>query len=1318
MRLQHIIFTLACGILSTAFAIAQPFSSLRKYDISDGISENTVRTIVQDKTGYIWLGTKDGICRYNGDGFRNYGGYPKKNDAAFLDVIKLCPHSDGQKIWIGTVDGIHLFNPHDETFMSLSEKIGVNSTVNDICYDNIGNLWIASGNGLFRYDEKSDTVNVYKYSPDKGALPSNVALSLLKDSSGDIWVGTRAGLALFHKGLNKFIPYAWVRNNNNGKPLEINHMTEGVNGEIWIGTHYDGLLCFDRLTGSFQSFSVSTGKNGNTWIRAVHRTPDNNLFIGTEDGLFTFDIGTRKVKHVKDFSRAVIYAFMQDHEGGIWLGTYFDGMYYIPPQNTKINRFHEVTGEKNSLSGKAISQFCEDKDGNIWIATEDEGLNHFNTSTGRFTHYKADTAPPKRISHNNIHALMLNGSNLWIGTFSKGIDILDTNKGRVVRNYRHDPNNPESIPNDHIYSFLKTRTGEIYVGTMKGFCRWIPESNSFFRYKELKNTFVYDIVEDERGWIWISSKNDGVWCINYGKFKSYKHDENDTTSIGSNHIIRSYIDSSGNLWFATEGGGICRYDYDSDSFINYNHTKKLYHHIVYGILDDEDGNLWLSTTKGIVQYNPTTFESRTYTTDDGMQSDQFNYRSSMKSSDGKFYFGGINGFNSFYPEEFRTNTVEPRAIISEIVLHKKGSGEETIKPKGKVLVDPDVASFDISFECLSYISPSKNRYAYKLEPLHADWIYTDKPSVSFIELPAGHYNLYLKAANNDGVWSSQPSRVEIVIKNPFYKTAGAKLLYFLIATLIVILFIRWQRKENRDKREREKKEIEMSMLQENYRSKFQFFTHVAHEIKTPLTLIKAPLDVIIENGKCDPETQESLKVMQQNTNRLLELIRQLLNFRKIDKEGYRVNYILTDINDLVKSTVKRFNGTDRDISIGIELPEISESYWIDTEAITKILSNLLSNGLKYARTRIVVKLEAIKTDDRNILILNVSDDGPGVSDSEAEKILEPFYRSADSGSENGFGIGLSLVKLLVDKMDGSILVGRDHDLGGLAITVSIPEGEEIKNVTSEESAKEEGIKETPSLINIGNQEASLLIVEDTREMLDFLLKNLGQKFKVFGATNGKEALAVLEDTSIDIILSDVAMPEMDGFELLYNIRSDKMLCHIPVILLSAQSNVNSKIAGLEYGADAYIEKPFSINHVAATIDSLLKNRRLLFERFSSMPNLNYGKGGIKAGDAEWLEQLTDIIKKNLTNEKFTVDVLAAEMAVSRSNLRRKIIGVTGLAPNDYIRLVRLKVAAELLQEGKYRINEVCYLVGFSSHSYFSSCFQKQFGTLPKDFVKN
>lgn len=1312
MMSRSIMRSLLLCTLFTISATAQPFSSMRKYDISDGISENTVRTLIQDKSGYIWLGTKDGICRYNGDGFRNFGGYPKTSDMAFLDVIIMCQHRDGHKLWIGTVDGICLFDPHDETLSSFAKKIGINSIVNDICYDNTGNLWIASGNGVFCYDEDTDTVRLYRQDGNKGALPNNVALSLLKDSSGDIWVGTRAGLSFYHKGLDKFISYTWKSSN----PLEINDMTEGANGEIWIGTHYDGLLCFDRLSGGFQSYAVSTGKNDNTWIRAVHRTPDNNLFIGTEDGLFTFDTSTGKVRHVKDFSRAVIYAFLQDHEGGIWIGTYFDGIYYIPPQNRNINRFQEGT-EGNSLSGKAVSQFCEDEDKNIWIATEDEGLNHFNTGNGRFTHYKADSTPPRQISHNNLHALMLDGRNLWIGTFSKGIDILDTEKGLVIKRHRHNPDNPASIPNDHIYSIYKTRGGEIYVGTMKGFCRWLPESSRFFRYEELSNAFVYDIIEDGEGRIWISSKNDGLWCMNDGRFRQYRHDENDTTSIGSNHIIRSYIDSSGNLWFATEGSGICRYDYDSDSFVNYNHTKKLYHHIVYGILDDSEGNLWLSTTNGIVRYNPATMESCIYTTDDGMQGNQFNYRSSLKTSDGKFYFGGINGFNCFYPEGFKTNEVEPRAIISEIVLHKKGAGEERVKPKDKVIVSPDVVSFDISFECLSYISPSKNRYAYKLESLHEDWIYTDKPSVSFIELPAGEYRLHLKAANNDGVWSKEPNSVTIVIQNPIYKTTAARIGYILLAALIVSIIIRWYRKENRNKREREKKQIEMSMLQETYRSKFQFFTHVAHEIKTPLTLIKAPLDVIIEKGKCDPDTQESLLVMKQNTDRLLELIRQLLNFRKIEKEGYRVNYTSTDINDLVKSIVKRFSASDRNISIKTFLPDVSEKYIIDAEAVTKILSNLLSNGLKYARSRLIVRLETVRRDRNTLLILNVSDDGPGVSETEAEKILEPFYRSGESNSENGFGIGLSLVKLLVDKMEGSIKIGRTDETGGLSVTVTLPEGERTCTVSEPESITEDNIRDTVSPVNADEGSASLLIVEDTVEMLDFLMKNLGGKFKVFGAVNGKEAMSILEESTIDIILSDVSMPVMDGFELLYNIRSDKMLCHIPVILLSAQSNINSKIAGLDYGADAYIEKPFSINHVTATIDSLLKNRRLLFERFSSMPNLNYGKGGLKSGDAEWLEQLTDIIKKNLTNEKFTVDVLASEMAVSRSNLRRKIIGVTGLAPNDYIRLVRLKVAAELLKEGKYRVNEVCYLIGFSSHSYFTTCFQKQFGVLPKDFAK-
>lgn len=1301
-------------VFSSLASYSQPFSSLRKYDISDGISANTVRTIIQDNNGYIWLGTKDGISKFNGQKFQNFGGYPKITDYNLLDILKLYEHSNKNSIWLGTVDGLYLFDMHTQSFSQLNSILEIESIVNDLCYDQDNNLWIATSKGLFCYNEINETTKEYKRTEEKGGLTSNIILSLLKDSSGDMWIGTRSGLFRYNKGLDKFISHKWKKVQNRETAYEINCMLEGTDGDLWIGTRYDGLLKFDRLNGDFTTYRIGANQSGNTWIRALHETHDGQLLLGTEDGLFSFNKKTGQHKHIKSLSKEVIYSFLEDHEGGTWIGTYFDGAYYIPPQNNSIDLYREGT-EDGSLYGKVVSQFCEDTNGNIWIATEDEGLNHLDIKTKRFTHYTADSPSSKRISHNNLHALLLDNNRLWVGTFSKGIDIINTNNGRVVKHYESNLSNPATLPNNHIYSIYKSRNGDIYIGTMKGFCKWIPENDSFYRYEKLSNTFVYDMLEDKSGNLWIATKNDGIWRMQNGKFYSYPHNDNDSTSPGGNHIIRIHIDSRENLWFATEGNGICRYDYSTDAFVNYDHNKGLYHHIIYSILDDSEGNLWLSTNYGIVKYNPDTTESRIYTEEDGMQSNQFNYRSSLKASDGKLYFGGIHGFNSFHPGSFMPNEIKPNTIISEITLHKKNSDIVSIIPQNKITITPDVVSFDIYFECLSYISPSKNKYAYKVEKLHDDWIYTNTPTVSFVDLPAGEYRMIVKSANNDGIWNEDYTYVDFVVKDPFWKTTFAKFLYLMSFLLLVALIVKWLLKENRNKQQRERLQMEMQMEQESYRSKFQFFTHVAHEIKTPLTLIKAPLDVIIEEGKCDAHTMENLLVMKQNTDRLLELIKQLLNFRKIDKEGYTLSYSTVDISQLINSIVKRFDTSCKNISISAKLPTEPTSVNIDAEAVTKILSNLLSNGLKYAKSQITIQVETLEWKGCTNLVLSVTDDGPGISESEYDKIFEPFYRSSGSDIDTGFGIGLSLVKLLVDKLGGSIEAKQSKDMGGLAITVIIPQGKvTVKSYEVEKDKQEDKTVVVP----LEHSNYNILIVEDTKEMLDFLIKNLSNKFIIHGAANGKEALDILSSTTIDLVVSDVMMPEMDGFELLYNIRSDKMLCHIPVILLSAQANVNSKITGLDYGADAYIEKPFSINHVIATIDNLLKNRKLLFERFSTMPNFNYGNGGMNKGDIEWLEGLTEIIKKNLTNEKFTVDTLASEMAISRSNLRRKVIGVTGLPPNDYIRLVRLKVAAVLLKEGKYRVNEVCYQVGFSSHSYFTTCFQKQFGVLPKDFTKD
>lgn len=1312
--------TMKTGIISLLLTVlnltaaAQSFSVMRHYDISDGISDNSIRSVIQDRTGYIWLGTKDGISRFDGRSFTSFGGYPRTSDGYLLNVFRLYPHSDGKNIWVGAVDGLYLFDCHSEEFTHLSNRTEsgrmINSLVNDLCYDDRGRLWIASVYGLFCYDEATDSLKVYVNSGQKGDIPHNVITCLLKDSSGRIWVGTRKGLSFYNEVQDQFMTYVWKSKNPGNVSYEVSHLIETVNGEIWAGSQNDGLMRFDPLNGRFTSFRVSDGTRGNTWIRSIHEMNERYLLLGSENGLFTFDRKTEKAEHVRNFNQKAVYSFITDHEGGIWVGTYFDGIFYISPQNGNLGLYQERQGN-DSMKGKAISQFCEDEYGNIWIATEDEGLNHFNPETGVFTHYSASTRPPHQISHNNIHALMLDGDRLWIGTFSKGIDIMDTKSRVITRNFSRKGNDPYSLPNNHIYSIYKTRSGDVYIGTLKGLCRWIRGTDRFESYKQLSNVFVYDIIEDHTGRLWLGTKNHGVICFHNEKFTSYRHSPSDSTSIGNNHVLRIHIDKDENLWFATEGNGISRYDYNSDSFVNYNHTKGLYHHIIYGILDDAEGNLWLSSNHGIVKYNPQTHESAVYTHEDGLQSNQFNYRSSMKASDGRFYFGGINGFNSFYPSGFHVNRTKPNVAISGIAMYNRYSSCERVKPNEnrRIVIKPYTTSFEISFDCLSFIAPSKNRFAYMVDRLHDDWIYTDKPSVTLMDLSTGKYRFMVKAANNDGEWSDT-SYIDIVVKAPLWRSTAAIIFYILLFCVICILAVLWYIGFLRKERDREMQQMEMEMQQETYRSKFQFFTHIAHEIKTPLTLIKAPLEVILEEGKWSDSTQENLLVIRQNTDRLMELIRQLLNFRKIDNDDYKLNYTEVDVNDFIEAIILRFGKSSRNISIEAVLPKKPLSCIIDEEALTKILSNLLANGLKYASSKIVVKVEAGTDSD---LLISVADDGPGISENERKKIFEPFFRSQNSNSENGFGIGLSLVKLLVEKMGGEITAGKCDILNGFLVNMRIPQGTLHTDNDRKEVSEGETLIKNKAEISRSN----ILVVDDTKEMLDFLAKNLSNDFNIRQAQNGLEALGILKNHAVDLIVSDIVMPEMDGFEFLHAVRSDKMLCHIPFILLSAQANVNSKITGLDYGADAYIEKPFSLNYLKATIENLLKSRKVLFERFASMPNLEYGKGELKKHDVEWLEQVNDIIKRNLTNEQFTVEMLASEMAVSRSSLRRKILGVTGLAPNDYIRLIRLKVAAELLNEGKYRVNEVCYLIGFSNQSYFARCFQKQFGVLPKDFNK-
>ena len=623
---------------------------------------------------------------------------------------------------------------------------------------------------------------------------------------------------------------------------------ESSQGVLWAGTWYGGLARFNKETGQFRYYFGEGDTLTIPRIRTLFQRTANSFYLGSDDGLYTFNTTTGECLPTDDEqNKESIYACYQDREGGIWIGTYFSGVSYLSPKHKDIEWYYP-NGTENSLSGNVISQFCEDPDGNIWIATEDGGLNLFDPRTKKFKNHLLKSSNPN-IGYHNIHALLYNEGKLWIGSFSRGLYILDTQTGKM-KNYRHNRANLHSIPNDHIYSIYQTKDGSIYLGTLSGFCRYDPESDSFRTLEPLSHIFIYDMVEDQHGDMWLAS-------------------------------------------------------------------------------------------------------------------------------------------------------------------------------------------------------PSKNLYAYKLDGIHKEWIYTDKHNVSFLNLPPGEYTFRVKA--------------------------------------------------------RKMKEMEQIKNQELFQSKITFFTQVAHEIKTPVSLIKAPLEAILETHEWNSEVESNLSVIQKNTNRLMELIKQLLDFRKVDKEGYTLSFNEVDINRMIEDIIDRFRAISlTGISFSVSLPKEHLQYNVDQEALTKIISNLLTNAMKYAHTRIMVILDEHLSAEGRTLSLCVRDDGPGIPQEECSKVFEPFYQVGNTGNNgSGVGIGLSLVRLLVEKHKGKIYINPGYT-EGCEVCVEIPYLEKSISVSPSITSMPDKV---PALEEEGEPAGySLLVVEDTTDMLEFLAKNLGNTYTIHTASNGKEAL--------------------------------------------------------------------------------------------------------------------------------------------------------------------------------------------------------------------
>jgi ligand-binding sensor domain-containing protein/signal transduction histidine kinase/DNA-binding response OmpR family regulator len=1307
--------------------------SFRKYQVNNGLSENTVQCILQDHQGFMWFGTKDGLNRFDGREFKIFKHDPSNPNTIGNNFIRdLFLHIDST-IWVGTDEGLFIYNPGNDQFAAFDattqNNVKIQSAVTSVCADGNNSIWIGTmTQGAFRYNTINKQLTQFTTNDNHKSLQSNLVWHIYKDMSGTIWVGTRNGLSSYNAETGNFYTYNKTNHPDALSDAEIMTIFEDTDGDMWVGTWSGGLSRLNRSNQTFKTWFDRKYPTHISHIRAIFEYNKNELLIGSDDGLFLFNKNTESYERVdnpKDYyslSDQNVYAITKDSEGGLWLGTYFGGVNYVSSVSKNIEHYYPGYGPF-SMSGKAVSQIIEDEAGNLWVATEDGGLNFFDKKTRKFKVLLPDDSG-NSVSYHNIHSLLLDGDNLWIGTFSRGLDVLNL-KTRKFKNYRHKPNDVTTIDDDCIFSLYKNRDGDIMIGTPYGLSRYIPSKDHFYRIPEVRS-FVYEMKEDHIGNFWIATYGDGILKHNYAEnsWHNYVYSPGSPNSIGYNKVIEIHLDSQHRLWFGTEGRGLYRYNYETNDFYCINENQGLPNNTIYGILNDKFGNIWVSTNKGLSKINPNSLEIKTYTQSDGMQSDQFNYRSSFKSNDGTFYFGGINGFNAFNPDNIKNNVYVPPVVITNIEIMDIQSDQDPsifqgFRSEKKVTLRHDQASIRISFVSLSYLAPEKNQYAFKMDNYNNQWIYTtDNGKATYINLPPGKYVFRVKGSNNDGIWNDEGDYLNIEVLPPFWKTFYAYSFYYLFIIVMIYFVFQYYYRLVKEKQNKKIEQFQKEKEKEVYTSKINFFTSIAHEIRTPVSLIKAPLECIMNSNGGPEENKENLKVIERNTERLIQLINQLLDFRKIDENLYKLNLTSTNINQLVSEICYRFKPTAEKSNIKLEadIPQNVIVAYVDREAMTKIISNLLTNAIKYTHSNIIVSLSVDKS--INCFKISVVDDGEGIVPEFREKVFEPFYQIEPaklSDKKPGTGIGLALTRQLVERQKGKISIEDNKYHKGSIFNVIIPLNSEEDTLASEHET-ENDIKE--SIDDPDTSKLTILLVEDNRDLLDFIKKNLKQEYNILLAENGEDALQILERKHVEIVISDVMMPIMDGVELVNRLKQNEQFCHIPIILLSARTNVEIKIEGLESGADCYIEKPFSIEYLKAQINSLIRNRIVVQEKFANSPFISFGSIASNKKDEEFLDKLNKEIEENLTDSEYSIEKLAQALSMSRSNFQRKIKGLTGMPPNDYIRIFRLKKAAILLQTSNYRINEICYLVGFNNPSYFSKCFHKQFGLLPKEFLNS
>jgi signal transduction histidine kinase/ligand-binding sensor domain-containing protein/DNA-binding response OmpR family regulator len=1337
---------------SQANSIQGPFN-FEKFPYPEKLPSNSVTRIYHDKEGYIWFGTKDGLCRFDGYDVKVFRSSALTPGKLTSNVIQCITEDNDHRLWVGTFEGINIIDKRNYSIKPLDNKYIRNEPINSILADSKGYIWIGTSNyGVIRMDPK--TSKFERYSTEKDSpikLKANNITHIYEDHEGRIWISFwKMGLCSIDRSHKKIFFAPKIGTSNN--PFRVFQDRSGL---FWICTWGDGIFNMKIEPNGIKLTPLLLSKNS---VKKV----DNIVYSITQDDKYgyiwvvTFS-GLNLIEKETDGSYKVIdtdsffaesanklfHEIIKDRLGNLWIGSVGEGLYKLDFNKLSIQNFplNEIRYSLNVPS--YVTRFCELSTGELYIAINRIGLFLFNPKTGEVKR----PANPVIRSMRSISAILnvTRTNEIWVA--DEGEDLIHVFKKNGSDDLVQDRiiSLNKSKPRENTISYLyQDMKGNVWVGTNNGL--YLKSLNSGIKLISSSISSINSIGEDAENKIWIGTEKDGIFVC---KLQT-DHKQNLFTISKVNLNIKNYQSSSvqsicfrknKDVYIGTKEGCLYYYNQEKQKADEISGLYGITDEGIMDILEDNKGMLWISTIKKIIKFNPQTHTATYYSNADGIMISSFSKGASIKLKSGHILYGGNNGICSFNSAAQVTSpkATKQKVVLSDIQIQNKSIFDDELNShfnaeKNRVTLNPSESNLSIEFSALDFSAAGKIQYAYMLSGVNNSWNYVgnNRRFVNYANLPVGSYTFKVKASDENGLWSDQVTSLEIEVLPPLYRTWWAYLIYIFIVGGIAYFIAKNLTNRIRMKNEIKISHIEKEKTEELAQIKLRYFTNISHELLTPLTIIMLLIESLQKKSDGDSPQFEMMKV---NVIRLKRLIQQILVFRKTESGNMKLKITQNDIVAFVKNIChSNFQPLviEKEINFSIDFEQESYMAYFDPDKLDKILYNLLSNAFKHTSKKgsINVKMSFVTRQDQTIMRLSVSDTGDGIAEEDLPHIFKRFYISRSSDQSQSHGIGLALTNDLLQIHKGSIEV--KSQLGkGAVFSVEIPVS--IGAYTEEELSDEnESTRELPEMADVIASETisepdddadiqmdlTILVVEDNKELKNLILDHFAKKYIVLSAENGLQALEVVKENEIDLIISDMMMPEMDGLTFCKIIKNDIMTSHINMLMLTARDSNEDRIDCYNAGADSYITKPFELAVLDARVKNLISKRKQKTDNFKNNQDINISSMEYGSIDEQFLKQAVLKIEEKLSDETFDFDQFAIDMATSKSTLHRKLKTLTGLSPGEFIRSIRLKHAIKMLTNKSGNISEIAFAVGFNDPKYFSRCFKIEFGLTPREYQES